>query len=135
MKQPFVGVNGDILFGLVGQWQLKVSIGHVQLGEKPASRKISKKVVHSWKWVGLSDRGLIDSGLEIPANPNGTITLWNRDNGGCLLGMLHRGYNALLLHHTQLFFNLLSQKVRDGSGLQELGFGSFIHLQGDLDIF
>ena len=84
--------------------------------------------------VGLSDRGLIDSGLEIPANPNGTITLWNRDNGGCPLGMLHRGYNALLLHHTQLFFNLLSQKVRDGSGLQELGFGSFIHLQGDLDI-
>ena len=54
MKQPFMGVDGDVLFGLVGQWQLKVSVGHVQFGEKLASRKISKKVIHSWEWVGLS---------------------------------------------------------------------------------
>ena len=128
MKQPFVSVDGDILFGLVGQWQLKEGIGHVQLGEKLASRKTSKKVIHSWEWVGRSDRGLIDSDLKIPTDPNGTITLWNRDNGGCSLGMLHGGYNALLLHFTQLFFNLLSQKVRDSFGLQELGFSSFIHL-------
>ena len=71
-----MGVDGDALFGLVGQWQLKVGIGHVQFGEKLASGKISKKVIHSWEWVGLSDRGLIDGGLKIPAIPNSTITLW-----------------------------------------------------------
>ena len=121
-------VDGDILFGLIGQWQLKVGIGHVQFGERLGSGKISKKVIHSWEWVGLSDRGLIDGGLKILTDSNGTITYWNRDNGSCPLEMLHRGYNALLVHLTQLFFNLLSQKVRDDSGLHELGFSSFIHL-------
>ena len=121
-------VDGDILFGLVRQSQLKVDIGHVQLGEKLAFKTISKRVIHSWEWVGLSDRGLIDGGIKIPTDPNGTIILWNRDNGGCPLGMLQGEYNVLLLHLTQLFFNLLSQKVRNSSGLQELGFSSFIHL-------
>ena len=86
MKQPFVSVDGDILFGLVRHWQLKVGIGQVQLGEKLASRKIGENVTHSWEWVGLGDRGLIDGGLEIPADPNGIITFWNRDNGGCPQG-------------------------------------------------
>ena len=67
-------------------------------------------VIHSWKWVGLCDRGLIDGGLEIPADPDGTIALQNRDKVGCPLGMLHRGCNAQLLHLTQLFFDPLSQK-------------------------
>ena len=135
MKQPFVDVDGDILFGLVRQWQLKVGIGHVQLGEKLASKTISKSVIHSWEWVGLSDRGLIDGGLKIPTYPNGTITYWNRDNGGCPLGMLHGVYNVFLFHLTQSFFNLLSQKVRNSSGLQELGFSSFIHLKVTLTSF
>ena len=82
LKQPFVSVDGDILFGLIGQWQLKIGIGYVQLGERLASGKISKKVIHSCEWVGISDSGLIDGDLEIPADPDSTVTLCNRDNGG-----------------------------------------------------
>ena len=82
MKQPLGGVDGGIPPGVVGEGNLLVSVGEVQLAEEFPLRQGSENILNVGEWVGICLGYLVGSEFVISTDVNAAIPLDDRHNGG-----------------------------------------------------